>query len=153
MARFGIVTAAKGRPELARCIESIQDQKFSDFTHIVVGDGPLDHCYRDMCKVRNTFYYQTRIKMEGFGGAARTVALQIFEQLMPVDYVLIVDDDNTLFSTALYELDKAAKDNPPLMFHDIIFRNAFHPEWHIFSPRIPPEGAMWDALHMSLIHI
>jgi len=89
-----IITSTVGRPELARCIESVRRQTYPHVQHIVVVDGPEHHAKADPILTRypnlDVFYLPYATKQWG----AKINAA--FPQLAKGDYIMFLDDDNTI---------------------------------------------------------
>jgi glycosyltransferase involved in cell wall biosynthesis len=148
MTRFGIVTPTIGRKTLKRCIESLDEQIFRSFFHIVVGDGPQPEWVSRFCAEKGVQYIETE-KKEGTGTYGANPRNVVLKKLPSCDYVIFLDDDNVLMEPSLYQIDFAAvvAGNPPLLYQEILFTNKYKEEYYVLpKDKLVVEGE-WDLLN------
>ena len=94
MKSVSIITSTVGRPELARCVESVRRQTYPNIQHLVVVDGPEHHAKANAILAPypnlDVFYLPYATKQWG----AKINAA--FPQLAKGDYLMFLDDDNTI---------------------------------------------------------
>jgi glycosyltransferase involved in cell wall biosynthesis len=110
---ISVVTRTKGRLAfLRRCIESVQQQSFRDFVHVIYSDGePLDPirellsqlAVRGAIPVDATFLLRGGSQSLGIA-AAGNAAMEYVQS----KYSIFLDDDDTWQPTLLYELHESA---------------------------------------------
>lgn len=104
-----VVPVYKVEPYLARCVESILHQTFSDWEMILVDDGSPDRCGA-ICDEYAQKDKRLRVIHQANGGlsAARNTGMTYCSG----DYLLFVDSDDYLAETALQFLWEKAQEGP-----------------------------------------
>ena len=108
---FSIITPVYNREDcIVRCIESIQNQKFSEYEHIIVDDGSTDDTKEILLKLKEQNNKIRLISYTGNKGVnyARNRALEEAKG----EYILFVDSDDYLINDALNIIQQKIKDNP-----------------------------------------
>lgn len=117
-----IVTATIGRPQLTRCVESVKNQTHENIEHIVVADGPeAEHRIYDLIDNGNYDVLDDRgienkqlsyIMLPKSVGKDRYNGHRIYGAgtfFMDGEYIIYLDDDNTLATNHVEECLKTAE--------------------------------------------
>ena len=96
-----IVPVFKAEKYLRECVDSILNQKFQDWTLLLVDDGSPD-CSGKICDdyAQKDKRIQVIHKPNGGVSSARNYALELVES----DWLTFVDADDCLYSNALYRM-------------------------------------------------
>ncbi len=131
---FTIIIPTHDRPQLLhRTLLSLADQTFKDFTVIIVSDSATYvPPYAALSALPGRYLHVIRNDAPG-PAASRNLALD----LVSTDYVIFLDDDDTLEPTHLHSL-KAAIDpaRPEIVFCDF---KVIHEERDVFPPKVTTE--------------
>ena len=104
-----VVTRTKGRKNLLRrAVESVDNQTFSDFVHIVVNDGGNP---KDVEEVLSNFQSKNRLVIHNKKSVGGTVALNQGIRQVNTKYVAIIDDDDSWSIDRLEIAVKYMEDN------------------------------------------
>ena len=147
---FTIVIPTHDRPLLLhRTLESLVSQSFRDFTVIIVSDS-LKYVppYQDIMALPGRFFYVLR---NGDEGPAESRNLGI--AMASTDYVMFLDDDDTLAPSHLQSMFEAvAKSRPEIAFCDFVVaeedRVVFPPK-HIKSASISLADVTRDSVFVK----
>ena len=107
-----IVPVYKVEPYLARCIDSILAQTFTDFELILIDDGSPDNCGRicDEYSQKNN-RIQVIHKENGGLSSARNAGMEICKG----DYIYFIDSDDWIEPDMYEKLDLSSKQDKKLL--------------------------------------
>lgn len=145
--RFFIITPTVGRDSIKSCIKSVTSQTFTNYIHLVVGDGPLPSWVREYCEGAGSRYMELPEKKGVWGAHARNLALETLENGQDATYVVFLDDDNILFPWALENLNKASQGDPKLIYQPIVHYRRWDNVWWSLPTEMPPKKCFWDTLN------
>ena len=110
MKLVSIITSTIGRPHLARAIESVKRQTYPNIQHIVAVDGPTHHE-----RVREIMAPYDGIDVFYLPYPTRSVGGRIYAAMPHLsrgDFIMNLDDDNSLEPDHVESLVNAIGDNP-----------------------------------------
>lgn len=96
-AKIGVITATCGNAKLAECIRSVARQKFTDFHHYIVPDGP-EYIKSVEGKIPRKANHQTVVQLPERTGESSYNGHRIYGALpflINTEYVCYLDEDNT----------------------------------------------------------
>ena len=149
MPRFAIITPTMAGREnlLLLAMASVKAQDFSDYIHIVIGDGPCPEAQR-ICLGLGGHYLTTGEKKGNWGADARNIGIEQGN----AEYFMFLDDDNTLLRWSLQNLHQLANENsnPPLLAQRIHYYKRWDGGWLVHPMIMPPTYACWDNLNACI---
>ena len=147
--KFIIITPtypSRGK-KLASAIASVRSQLFTDFLHVVIGDGPTPEAEKTCAELNHPklVYDQLPEACGNFGYVCRNLALEKYEG----DRYLFLDDDNVLLPKCLETINENCE-NQAIAIHKVIFYNKWTTQWIILPNSMPPSRSSIDMLNFSV---
>ena len=108
--KITIITPTYNRPNsvIQRCIDSVKNQTFKDYEHIICSDGHEDRVKELVEKQNdNKLHYFSKKRTGKYGNMIRDTCLEVSHG----DYVVFVDDDNIIFPKYLEVMYNSLKNS------------------------------------------
>jgi glycosyltransferase involved in cell wall biosynthesis len=148
--KFAVITPTVGRDSLRSALMSVKSQTYGDVIHLVIGDGPQKPHVKQWCDAAGARYIELSETGGCHGAKARNRAMEEIENGNLADYLIFLDDDNVFFPSTIERYEKGCRDrnNPPMLYQKVIFRNQFNDHW-LELPRynVFPQLGDWDSLN------
>lgn len=112
--RFAILTTTHKRPtELLRAIESVRNQKYTEYIHYIVNDSPLcDYSEVEQAIAQDSkIVYTKNTENRGKNASLNTLLIELQKSTFD-GYIVYLDDDDWLAPDCLSDFESAIKTAP-----------------------------------------
>lgn len=112
MPSISIITPTIGRDSLRTMLNGLVPQLETGDEVLIIGDGPQPNAKKIVDEIKSSFIRYWEIPLiRNFGNPQRNLAISEAKG----DYLMFVDDDDTVHDDGIRKVKKAAKKNPGLL--------------------------------------